>query len=168
MLFTIRNFLALPDRFYALCEEAIGLLRRLVKVVAQQKPQIHGAHIMFVVKNNQPDVPYTIAPGQVTDAEGELIDDAKLSYEVSSTDDAVVSITPGADSLSGTVHFGKSGVASVNVTAKSGADLLASFGAQFTVTKGDPAAITAGTISFGGLTEAEEPPVDQPTDAPTA
>jgi hypothetical protein len=55
--------------------------------------------------------------------------------------------------LTGVVHFGAPGIASLNVQVSSGGNLLGSFGAQFTVTAGDVSAITGGTIQFEGLTE---------------
>lgn len=108
---------------------------------------------MFIVKDNNADVGYSITPPTVTDAEGNAVDAGTLTFEVTSTDSNVVAITP-TDQLTGSAHFGAPGVASVNVQVKNAAgDVLGSFGAQFTVTAGDPAAIVGGTISFDGLTE---------------
>jgi len=109
---------------------------------------------MFIVKDDNPDVAYSITAPAATDAEGNAIPDAELSYEVSSSDDSVVQITPNPDDAkTGTVHFGNPGQASLNVNVKTGDVLLGAFGAQFTVTVGDPAAISGGSIGFDSLTE---------------
>lgn len=111
--------------------------------------------IMFIVKDDNPDVRYSIAMPTVTDSEGHDIPDAVLTFEVTSDNADIVQITPDAENpRSGDVHFGAPGLANVNVQVKSGDTLLGSFGAQFTVTAGDPAAISGGGISFAGLTEA--------------
>lgn len=108
---------------------------------------------MFIVKDDNPDVGYRITPPSVTDAEGNPVDAGSLTFDVTSTDAAVLAITP-SDPLSGTVHFGAPGLASVNVVVSNAAGVvLGSFGSQFTVTAGDPAAIVGGTIAFDTLTE---------------
>jgi hypothetical protein len=116
---------------------------------------------VFKVANDHQDEPYSIAIGSVTDAEGETLPDTRgLTVEVTSSDDTVVS--PGFDSAtnSGIAHFGKSGVASLNAVVKNAkGDILGSGAADFTVTTGDPAAVSDVKISFGGLTE-EAPPVE--------
>lgn len=108
---------------------------------------------MFIVKDNNPDVAYSITAPEVKDAEGNVIANASLGYEVASTDDTVVAVTPNDPPTSGIVHFGNPGQATINVNVKSGDTLLGAFAASFTVTTGDPAAIVGGTISFDGLTE---------------
>jgi hypothetical protein len=124
-----------------------------------------GAHYMYVVKDTQPDVAF-VAAFKVVDAEGhEVADPAGLTVETVSSDPNVVGIIPdaGGDAKKGAVHFGDPGLASVNTTVKlADGTLIGSFGAQFTVTVGDPAAIAAGTIAFEGLTEVPETP--NPTD----
>lgn len=113
---------------------------------------------MFVVKDNNPAVGFVIGPGHVEDAEGNAIDHADLTITVESTDPAIVAVSQDAgDQKKGSASFGKPGTASVNVTVKAGDTLLGSFGAQFTVTTGDPAAISGGAITFDGLTEAPTP-----------
>ena len=112
---------------------------------------------MYIVEDDQPDVPFGIMQPTVTDAEGNPVDAGALSFEVLSTDADVVAVTQdSADPLKGNMHFGKPGVASVNCLVKRASDglVLGSFGAQFTVTAGDPAAILGGSIAFDGLTEA--------------
>jgi len=115
---------------------------------------------MYIVKDNNPDVAYIVNPGQVTDAEGIPIPDANLDVQVWTDNEPVVQVIPDpADSKKGTVHFGEPGVASINCIVKlTDGTVLGSFGAQFTVTVGDPAAITGGTIQFEGLVEAPVPP----------
>lgn len=115
---------------------------------------------MITVQDNHADVPYTITPPDVTDAEGNPIPDAHLTYLIESTDPSVVEITPTdpADPAGGgNVHFGNPGVASVNVrvwgTSDTTVDPLGSFGSQFTVSVGDPAGIQGGKIQFGDLVD---------------
>jgi len=110
--------------------------------------------LMFIVKDDHLDVPYTIAPAEALDAEGNVIADADLIYAVTSDNPAVVEVTPNPeDAKNGNVRFGSPGLANINVTVSFGETLLGSFGAQFTVTTGDPASISGGSISFDGLTE---------------
>lgn len=111
---------------------------------------------MFIVKDDNPDVGYQITPPTVTDAEGQPVDAGTLVYSVSSTDPAVVAVVA-ADQVTGTVHFGSPGVASVNVLVQNAAgNVLGSFAANFTVTSGDAAAIVGGSIIFDGLVEAPQ------------
>lgn len=108
---------------------------------------------MFVVKDDNPDVGYQIGTAAF-DSEGNPIPDAKLDFEVTSDTPDVVSITPDPnDGSKGTVHFGNPGQAAINVNASFKGKLLGAFGAQFTVTTGDPASITGGSVTFDGLTE---------------
>lgn len=144
---TFRFEIDITDRLYCLLERLVGALT--------PKFTFKEGKFMYIVKTDNPDVNYSIAPATVTDSEGNVVPDAQLTYEVSSDNEAVVSITPGPDGpLSGTVHFGNPGQANVNVNVLFGATLLGAFGAQFTTTVGDPAAIAGGSISFDGLTEA--------------
>lgn len=110
---------------------------------------------MFIVKNDQADVPFSINAPTVTDAEGEPVAAGDLDYVIESSDPEVVSLQINEDGVSGVAHFGHSGQAAINVNvfAKATGALLGAFGAQFTVTVGDPAAISGGTILFEGLTE---------------
>lgn len=137
----VNRFLDIAERFVAALENSC-------------KPTLKGGGIMFIVKDDNQDVNYFIEAPEVRDSEGELISDAELDYEVSSSDPDVVSITAGPEGAkAGIVHFGKPGQAAINVNVKFGDTLLGAFGGQFTVTAGDPAAITGGGINFGGLTE---------------
>jgi hypothetical protein len=137
----------LTDRFY-------DLLLRITKALENRNPKFLGGRVMFIVKATNEDVGYSIVKPTVTDAEGDPIPDASLTFEAVSDNPDVVALTASADDpLAGTVHFGAPGLANINVTVKSGDLLLGSFGAQFTITVGDPAAITGGGITFAGLTE---------------
>ena len=118
---------------------------------------VNGGQLMFVEKADRPDVPYEITAPEVKDSEGNLVPDSQITYEVSSTDTSVVEVTPNPDDpKTGNVHFGSPGQASINVNAKVGSDLVQAFGAQFTLTAGDPASIVGGAINFPGLTEVPE------------
>jgi hypothetical protein len=118
---------------------------------------------MFIVKADNPDVNYQIAPPtNVTDSEGHLVTAPELAYEVTSDNLGAIVVNPDpADQLKGSVHFGgpnadgSPALANINVLIKKTSDgkVLGSFGAQFTVTAGDPAAIVGGGITFEGLTE---------------
>ncbi len=109
---------------------------------------------MFIVADDNPDVSYSITPPEATDSEGNVIPGATLVYDVTSSEPTVVAITPNADPTTGSVHFGNPGQAAININVSSGGTLLGAFGAQFTVTVGDVAAITGGSIGFNGLVEA--------------
>jgi len=148
----------------------IALAIEALKPIEAPRPQflklLHG-ELMFIVKDNQSDVKYSVAVPSVTDAEGVVLDpQPSLSFEVASSDANVVSLTPDdpADSTKGTAHFGAPGQAAINVNVKLASDgtLLGAYGAQFTVTVGDAAAISGGGVSFEGLTEAEPTPVPEP------
>lgn len=117
-------------------------------------PSVKG-EFMFIVKADNPAVGYSLSYS-VTDSEGNALPNEETTAEVTSTDEAVVSV----DSASGQISFGSPGVASVNVQVKDAdnGNLLGSFGALFTVTAGDPAAIAGGSIAFDGLTEAPAEP----------
>jgi hypothetical protein len=144
---TIRFEVDLTDRLYC-------LLERLVNTISH-KPKPKDLEIMYIVKTDNPDVAYLVTSPAATDSEGNPIPDAKLDFETTSTDPAVVSITPDtANPLAGMVHFGNPGQASVNINVSYKGKILGAVGAQFTTTVGDPAAITGGSIVFEGLTEA--------------
>lgn len=109
---------------------------------------------MYIVKDDNPDVGYSVSVGEVKDAEGNTIPDAQVKVEVSSDNPSVVAVAVGADGKSGRVSFGSPGQANVtvNVTNANG-DLLGSGAASFTVTTGDPASIAGVSVAFEGLTE---------------
>lgn len=121
-------------------------------------PQQLEVTFVFKVKNDHQDEPFSISIGGVTDAEGEpLPDTSGLTVEVTSSDPDVVGVTFDPSTNSGVAHFGHSGVASLTASVKN-ADgaILGSGAADFTVTTGDPAAVSDVSLAFGGLTE--EPP----------
>lgn len=130
--------------------EAIAKLQLL----PQPQPKQLEIKFMFIVKDDNPDAGFTLVLGDVTDAEGNAIPDAQLDLAVVSTDEAVVGVTFDAASKSGSVHFGNPGTATVTATVSSGGNLLGSGAADFTVTTGDPAAISSVALNFDGLTEA--------------
>jgi len=134
--------------------EAIEATLQTITQAPQSTPHITGGFkAMFVVKDDNPDVSYSISAASAVDAEGNAIPDAQLTYETVSDNPAAVAITPDSTGLAGTVKFGSPGLANINVTVSFNGALLGSFGAQFTVTTGDPAAISGGSIEFNGLTE---------------
>lgn len=119
------------------------------------QPQPLEVRFVFKVKNDHQDESFSIALGNVTDAEGEVLQDiTSLSVEVTTSDPEVVDVTFDRATNSGTAHFGHSGVASLTASVKNAnGDILGSGAADFTVTAGDPAAISDVKLAFGGLTE---------------
>lgn len=147
-----------------LIKEELSIIHGLItelKPAPQPKPL--EVTFVFKVSNDHQDEPYSIAIGGVTDAEGEPLPDTKgLTVEVTSSDDAVVAANFDPATNSGVAHFGKSGVASLNASVKNAkGDILGSGAADFTVTTGDPAAVSDVKIAFSGITEEPtEPPVE--------
>jgi hypothetical protein len=144
----------LADGFQAVAR-AISELN--VSAPVPQKPL--EVTFVFKVKNDHQDESFSIAIGAVTDAEGEtLADTSGLSVEVTSSDPEVVGVDFDPSTNSGSAHFGSSGVASLTASVKNAAgDILGSGAADFTVTTGDPAAVSDVRIAFGGLTEEPAP-----------
>jgi hypothetical protein len=147
---------------------AIGITLGVIAALSFKKsgpsPSTTG-EIMFIVKDDNPDVGYQINPGIVTDAEGNPVDATAVTTTIESDNPDVVAVNSTSDTA-GTVHFGKPGDAAITATISSGATVLAKLGAQFHVTSGDPAAITGGSISFDGLTEAPTTPARGTTPDP--
>jgi hypothetical protein len=108
---------------------------------------------LFIVKDNHEAVNFFISLGDVTDAEGNVVTDANLEVAVESSDPGVLSVDFNAFDRKGVVSFGSPGVASLTAKVTSGDKLLGSGAADFTVTVGDPAAISSVALSFDGLTE---------------
>ncbi len=135
---------------------ALGMKRRR----SNTRPNPLEVDFMFVVKADNPSVNYSLSY-TATDSEGNAVADADLDTEVVSSDTSVVSVSQ-TDNKSGVVSFGSPGLASLNATVKKkDGTLLGSFGAQFTVTTGDVAAISGGAITFESLSESpvsEQPP----------
>jgi hypothetical protein len=129
------------------------------KAYGLQKLNIGDITVNYIVKDDNPDVGFAVSVGEVTDAEGQPIEDAQLSYEIASSDDSVLAVSINEDGKSGTVHFGAPGAAAFSVQVK-GPDgtVLGSGGDNFTVTTGDPAAIASVSTSFDGLTPVDEAP----------
>jgi hypothetical protein len=140
-----------------LIKEEVSIIHGLVEKLANPPSQPKPLEVTFVFKvaNDHQDEPYSISIGGVTDAEGEALPDTKgLTVEVTSSDEAVVAANFDPSSNSGVARFGRSGVASLNASVKnSKGDILGSGAADFTVTTGDPAAVSDVKIAFGGLTE---------------
>lgn len=108
---------------------------------------------MFVVKDDNPAVNFSLVLGDVTDAEGNKIPDAQVDVDVVSSDETVLAVTFDKAAKIGSVSFGNPGVASITASVSSGGKLLGSGAADFTVTVGDPAAISNVALNFEGLTE---------------
>jgi len=126
-----------------------------IQPLPQPQPKTLEVKFVFKVADDHQDEPFAISIGGVTDAEGNPLPDASgLTVAVASSDDAVVSVMFDPATLSGSAHFGNPGVASLtaSVTNAKG-DILGSGAADFTVTTGDPAAVSDVKIAFGGLTE---------------
>lgn len=141
---------------FKLVAEAIANLQPL----PQPQPKPLEVKFVFKVANDHQDETFSISIGGVTDAEGEpLPNQDGLTVDVKSSDDAVVAVSFDPTSKTGVASFGHSGVASLtaSVTNAKG-DILGSGAADFTVTTGDPAAVSDVKIAFSGLTEA--PPED--------
>ncbi len=130
-------------------------LAAIAKISAPTPTKSLEVKFVFKVANDHQDEPFSISIGGVTDAEGEPLPDTKgLSVEVTSSDEEVVGVSFDPSNNSGAVHFGRSGVASVTASVTNGkGEILGSGAADFTVTTGDPAAVSDVRISFGGLTE---------------
>jgi len=135
-----------------------------IQTLPPSQPKPLEVRFVFKVANDHQDEPFSISIGTVTDAEGEPLPDTKgLTVAVTSSDDAVVSANFDPATNSGVAHFGKSGVASLNASVTNAkGEILGSGAADFTVTTGDPAAVSDVKIAFGGITEEAptEPPVE--------
>jgi hypothetical protein len=106
----------------------------------------------YIVKDDNPDVGVKVTVGGVTDSEGQPIDNAQLTIKISSSDDSVLGVTDNGDG-SGSVHFGAPGQASTQYeVSDANGKVLGSGSDGFTVTTGDPAAITGVTAQFDTLT----------------
>lgn len=112
---------------------------------------------MYIVKDDQPDVPGSISPIVAQDAEGHDVDPGEVEEQFVTDDAGAVAILFDDPSSvrNWTLHFGAPGLANLNYTAtrKSDGAILKSSGKQFTVTTGDIVAVTGGDISIPGLTE---------------
>lgn len=148
---------------------ALDLFERLVNKHCATRATIKGGMFMYVVKADNPDVNYTIVPPTATDSEGNEISNADLSYNVTSTNETVVSLVPDSDDnqLTGVIHFGSpSGTEAVSVMVEvtHKGNIVGAFGAQFVVTPGDVSAITGGGIIVDGIEEIDDNPPDEDDD----
>ena len=115
-----------------------------------------GDQAMFVVQNDHQDEPFTISSVSATDAEGETV---TLTEEAVSDNPDVVSFVfdegfDASNPRSGKLHFGHSGLANLNYTAKDpSGNIVKSTGKQFTLTTGNVATVTGGDFEVPGLTE---------------
>lgn len=137
----------------------LGFVKEELKLIhgllVNPQPKLLEVRFVFKVKDDHQDESFSISIGNVTDAEGHTIPDpAGLKVAVQSSDESVVSVTFDEASKSGSVSFGAPGVASLtaSVTNANG-DILGSGAADFTVTTGDPAAVSDVKLAFSGLTE---------------
>lgn len=109
---------------------------------------------MYIVKDNNPDVAYSLVVGEVKDAEGSVIADPQLSVEVVSDNPAAVAVAPAPNGKSGSISFGAPGQANLTANVKDAAgNILATGAASFTVTTGDPASVASVGLTFDSLTE---------------
>jgi hypothetical protein len=123
------------------------------------QPKQTEVRFVFKVADDHQSESFSISIGGVTDAEGQTISDPSgLSVKVASSDESILAVSFDEASKSGSVSFGSPGVASLTATVSNAkGDILGSGAADFTVTTGDPAAVSDVKIGFSGLTE--EPPV---------
>lgn len=152
----LRPLGALPGQLIQIRED-LSIIHGLILELDSPPPQPKQLEVKFVFKvaNDHQDEPFSISIGGVTDAEGEALPDTTgLTVEVASSDDSVVGVSFDTATNEGVVSFGHSGVASLNAAVKNAAgDILGSGAADFTVTTGDPAAVSDVQIAFGGITE---------------
>lgn len=137
-----------------------------IQPLPQPQPKQLEVNFVFKVANDHQSEPFSISISGVTDAEGEALPDTKgLTVDVKSSDDAVVAVSFDSATNSGVASFGRSGVASLtaSVTNAKG-EILGSGAADFTVTTGDPAAVSDVKLAFGGLTEEPIEGGDVPAD----
>jgi hypothetical protein len=125
-----------------------------IKPLPPPQPQTEVRFVFKVADDHQSES-FSISIGSVTDAEGQSISDPSgLSVKVESSDESIVAVLFDEASKSGSVSFGSPGVASVTATVTNvKGDILGSGAADFTVTTGDPAAVSDVKLAFGGLTE---------------
>jgi len=135
-------------------------LERIADHLTTSRRGITGGNIVYIVTDDQQPVGFSISGVTATDAHGHPVDSAKLKYVFSSSDETIATVSQDdADPTKGTLTFaGEEGLVTVNVTVEDSkdGDILGSLAANFTVTAGDPAAISGGSITFDGLTEAPD------------
>jgi hypothetical protein len=142
-------------------DQFLHLLKRYVKAVERGSRPEFQAEIKFMIKTSadQTDVTYSFTD-KVTDDKGNEITDqavlASLVKTVNSDNPDVITVTPGTDPSSGTVHWtGKTGVVGITASiAKPDGTILGSGGVSVTVVAGDPAAVTDIALKLGDLVDA--------------
>lgn len=119
--------------------------------------------IMYKVKADSPDIPFTITVN-AKDSEGNpvIVDPSSIAVEVSSSNEDLVSLVMDDDGsdLSGVIHIGRPSaddaeIASLEATISYNGTVVDIVGAQFVVTTGDPVDFGGSTIEFDGLTESD-------------
>jgi hypothetical protein len=146
-------------------EILIEVLKILREANSTPNQSTFTGEIMYIVKDDNPDVGFELA-FVAKDSEGNEVPSDGLSVEITSDNEDAVAVNADETGRAGSIHFGAPGLANINVTVENdNGDLLGSFGAQFTVTTGDPASIMSGTLTFDGLTEAPAP-APEPTPEP--
>lgn len=143
------------SNYHSVVKCLVEILYRLFQRIFTRvlSTQIHFK-VMYVVKADHPETKYNIS-ADVVDSEGNVIEATELDWEVTTDNPDAVEIVPDDDNnpTTGAVKFGSPGTANVNITASYKGNILGSFGAQFTVTTGDPSAIANANITFEGLSE---------------
>jgi len=127
-------------------------LKWLLALLGESQEKFRG-EIMYIVKADNPEVGFEVS-FEAFDSEGNVVPEDTLDVTVESDNPDAVAVVYDETTESGTVSFGSPGLANLNVTVKNGETLLGSFGAQFTVTVGDPASISGGSLVFEDLVEA--------------
>ena len=109
---------------------------------------------MFTLPDDQPDVPYSISPVALFDAEGAPITSGFTEAFVTDNG-AAVDIVPNdpADIHAGVLKIGAPGLANLNYTVTYNGAIVHSAGAQFTITTGAFGSVTGGDLTFEGITE---------------
>jgi len=149
------------QRLKGLFKQELGQLHSDLQKLAdaiEPKPQliITGGDFMFVLPDDQPDVPFSVSPVSATDAEGNAI---TLTEELVSDNEAAVAFafadgSSATNPRAGVAKIGSPGVANVNYTAKDPkGNIVKSSGSQFTITTGAVANVSGGDIAFQGITE---------------
>lgn len=119
----------------------------------------------YKLQNDHPPVQFDIEVGEVKDADGEVITDPVLTYDVQVQDPNVLGVEMNADGKSGTLSFGHSGVSGWTAEVKNDAgEVLGSGGDIFTLTQGPPESVASVNTTFAGLTPEPEQPVATPVD----
>lgn len=155
---------AAPSRITVVAE---GVTFYITSQISVTSPATLGEDMnsrTVTLPNDQEDFPYTLPPvTDVTDAEGETITGFTESFE---TSDVGVAQPLPTDDHSGSVHVGRSGVATLTryITVGAGRNKVktAFDVTTFNITTGLPVTVNAPGVEFGGGVTADpvEPPVE--------